>query len=180
MNGMYDDDLVEMMKKYNKKICGNHKLPCATLYGGIAFICSSRLSPSVVHHSATDGLLLGGVASSDVVQDVKSKELSCLDQLWSPTRVPFQAESNLLLARWKKNCWNIPFSSVNVVLQGEMTIEDIVRHPSLRKLCDEIMDETIAIANADLASRGEPPPPLLGHKEVSELLLLNPMRISSI
>ena len=96
----------------------------------------------------------------------KQEALSILEELWSPTKVPFQSEQSLALARWKKYCWNIPFSSVNVALQGQLTIEDIVKQPSLRALCDEIMDETIAIANADLIARGETETQLLGIKEV--------------
>jgi len=162
MNGMYDDDLVDLMRKFSKS---ENELPCAAIYGGIAFICSSRINASMVHHSATDGLLLGGLAAMSVGGN-KQEALSILEELWSPTKVPFQSEQSLALARWKKNCWNIPFSSVNVALQGQLTIEDIVKQPSLRALCDEIMDETIAIANADLIARGETETQLLGIKEV--------------
>ncbi|MFN9959474.1 MAG: hypothetical protein ACK55I_40815, partial [bacterium] len=54
---------------------------------------------------------------------------------------------------------------------GILTIDTIVKDPTLRKHADDIMDETIAIANADLASRGIDPSLYLDDTVVRKNLL---------
>lgn len=155
MNGLIDYDLVESLRS----ISTSKGLPCAAIYGGMAFIGCNRLSPGLVDHT-DQGALSAGLAASaasnkpyqGVVHDMEA-----LADLWRPTKVKFMEETYLIRGRWIKNCWNLPFNSISCAMGGILTIDTIVKDPSLRKLADDIMDETIAIANADLASRGIDP-----------------------
>jgi len=155
MNGLIDYDLVESLRS----ISTSKDLPCAAIYGGMAFIGCNRLSPGLVDHT-DQGALSAGLAASaasnkpyqGVVHDMEA-----LADLWRPTKVKFMEETYLIRGRWIKNCWNLPFNSISCAMGGILTIDTIVKDPSLRKLADDIMDETIAIANADLASRGIDP-----------------------
>jgi len=144
MNGLIDDDLVDLMKP----------LPHAAIYGGMAFICSNRLSPGRIDHSFY-GSLNGGLASP-IVQGhmaVNEDHLKDLEDLWAVSKVEFTTIPCLTHGRWQKNCWNLPFSGLSVAMGG-ISVDKIVSDPGLRQLADRIMDETIMIANADLSSRG--------------------------
>ena len=62
--------------------------------------------------------------------------------------------------------WNLPFSGISVSMGG-ITIDKIVNDPSLRKLAYKVIDETIAVANADLRKHGCSDNELLGDETVS-------------
>ena len=55
--------------------------------------------------------------------------------------------ADLAFERWRKLVWNIPFNGLSVVAGGLDTAQ-ILADDELRQLTLELMDETIAIANA--------------------------------
>lgn len=176
MNGLIDDDLVELLRTISLEendVATKEKrdLPCAAVYGGMAFIGANRLRPGFVEHS-DEGSLLGGIAAISKPEEDEEEELKALVELWKPTKVKFTEERLLIRGRWIKNCWNLPFNSVSCAMGGTLTIDKIVRDPSLRKLANDIMDETIAIANADLASRGVSSSMLLGDQLKTQMWLI--------
>lgn len=150
MNGLIEDDLLEMLR--------GEQLECKAVYGGMALICSNRLSPGVIDHSYAGKLVVGVAYSADANDDgcckwVESDKKAIMD-LFEPVKpVPFEFEDNLLRGRWWKNCWNLPFNGISVAMGG-ITTDRIVGDESLRKLAYKVMDETIATANADLAKHG--------------------------
>mmetsp|Transcript_23880 Transcript_23880/g.39358 ORF Transcript_23880/g.39358 Transcript_23880/m.39358 type:complete len:397 (+) Transcript_23880:143-1333(+) len=153
MNGLIEDDLIEMLR-------GEQGIECTAVYGGMALICSNRLSPGVIDHSYAGKLVVGVAYSADANDDgyckwVESDKKAIMD-LFEPVKpVPFEFEDNLLRGRWWKNCWNLPFNGISVAMGG-ITTDRIVGDPSLRKLAYKVMDETIETANADLAKHGFP------------------------
>ena len=76
-------------------------------------------------------------------------------------------ETNLRRGRWWKNVWNLPFSGISVAMGG-ITVDRIVNDPSLRGLAYKVIDETLAVANADLKNRGASPEDMLGDETVSD------------
>ena len=145
---------------------------CKALYGGMALICSNRLSSHRIDHSYA-GLLSAGVATStsttttttrtttssflgmkhkdnddDNDEENENDEIA-FRNLFVGTKVPITYESNLLRGRWKKMVWNLPFNGISVAMGG-ITVDQIVQDPGLRQLAIHIMDETILIANTEL------------------------------
>jgi len=151
MNGFVDDDLVSSLRTGKSSV---DYLPCAAVYGGMALICSNRIAPGKIDHSYAGGLTCGVAASvsSPKLDDV-THDLRAVENLWKPTKIKFTPASCLVRGRWEKMCWNLPFNGVSVSMGG-ITVDKIVTDPGLRRLADLIMDETIAVANADLNSRG--------------------------
>lgn len=153
MNGLIEDDLIEMLK--------DQEIECKAVYGGMCLICSNRLRPGVIDHSYAGKLVVGVAYSADANGGngdsdgrwVESDKQAILELFKPVTPVPFEFESNLLRGRWWKNCWNLPFNGISVAMGG-ITTDRIVGDPSLRKLAYNVMDETIATANADLAKHG--------------------------
>jgi 2-dehydropantoate 2-reductase len=58
-------------------------------------------------------------------------------------------------ARWEKLCWNIPFNGL-AIRAGAITTDRILADPGLREAARRLMEEVIAVGNADLASGSEP------------------------
>ncbi len=162
MNGLVEDDLIDAMNQ-DAKARGKDSVldECAAIYGGMALICSNRLGPGRVDHSYA-GLLSGGVAiSKGTPEDDKKAFLN----LWKPTNVQVTYEDSLLRGRWRKCVWNLPFNGISTAMGG-ITVDVIVNDPGLRRLAESVMDETVAAANADLASHGLSESAYLGDEDV--------------
>jgi 2-dehydropantoate 2-reductase len=150
MNGLIEDDLVLQLKEHMNDTSKEGQIDCCSaVYGGMAFICCNRLGPGRVDHSYA-GPLSGGMAVS---RDASEDHRAILERLWSPTRVKFTYEDYLVRGRWLKNIWNLPFNGISVAMGG-ISVDKIVNDPGLRRLAFAVMDETIAVANADLAKHG--------------------------
>ena len=152
MNGLVEDDLMQLLP------------PQTTLYGGMAFICCNRIQPGHVHHSFKGSLSAGLAYGTDPLAD-----RTALEELWGPTPVQLDYEEPLLRGRWLKNLWNLPFNGISVAMGG-ITIDQVVQDPGLRKLAYRVMDETLAVANAELTERGYAPNQLIP-KETLETMM---------
>lgn len=102
MNGLIEDDLIEMMKKQLKGLEG--VVGCKAIYGGMALICSNRLSPGKISHTYGGKLLCGVAYSADANSDedgkwVESDKQAILDLFEPVTPVPFEFDPNLRRGR---------------------------------------------------------------------------------
>jgi len=180
MNGLIEDDLISKLASLPAGHAEEHTHPigvpaklhldsCAAIYGGMALICSNRIAPGQIHHSYA-GLLSGGLAAASSSHSSETHQ-EALEQLWAPTKVEFKYEQSIVGGRWRKNVWNLPFNGISVAMGG-ITVDKIVNDPGLRRLADIVMDETIAVANADMKSRLIDPSCYLGDADVSNFCVL--------
>ena len=63
------------------------------------------------------------------------------------TSVPIQLDEDLVLSRWTKLLWNIPYNGLSVLLQASTA--DIMNDPKSTELVESIMAEVVAAAAAD-------------------------------
>ena len=175
MNGLIEEDLLHYMQDLQVNDDSNVGMPAA-IYGGMAFICSSRPKPGLIDHTFA-GFLSAGVAASNIDNrnnnnnnnDDNASHEQAFRDLWAPTRVDVGFEPSLLRGRWKKNVWNLPFSGISVAMGG-ISIDVLVQDVGLRELALKVMDETVAIANADLQHNGHDPSAFLGNDDVRCLI----------
>jgi 2-dehydropantoate 2-reductase len=147
MNGMIEEDLLQLMRNKTGQIDDNEPLQCCqTWYGGMALICCNRIAPAVVDHTYF-GLLSAGIASSK--SNDHRFDQKAFEDLFMNTKIDVSFEDSLLRGRWKKMIWNLPFNGISVAMGG-ITVDQIVQDRGLRQLAYSIMDETIAAANTDL------------------------------
>lgn len=102
MNGLIEDDLIEMMREQRKRK-GLDGVGCKAIYGGMALICSNRLSPGKISHTY-GGKLVCGVAYSADANDDSGKwvdsDRQAIHELFEPvTPVPFEFDPNLRRGR---------------------------------------------------------------------------------
>ncbi len=109
-----------------------------SVLGGLCFLCANRVGPGHVRHQDYGSIALGAYlpdyrsagitpAMQRVAADLRAAgtEITLLD--------------DLLLARWKKLTWNMPFNGLSVLLNT--ATDRLVREPSARALVEALMHE---------------------------------------
>jgi 2-dehydropantoate 2-reductase len=111
------------------------------ILGGLCFISLSRTQPGVIERFDYGRLTIGEFSGyprprlHDIAWEFKRSGVVC------------SVVADLALERWRKLVWNIPFNGL-AVTAGGLDTATILANERLRQLALELMDETIAIANA--------------------------------
>ena len=116
------------------------QFPDLCIAGGMAFICASRISPGYIRHADYGSLTVGfhQKANQDMLVQVQ--------QDFANANVKLYIAEDLNLARWKKLVWNIPYNGLTVAL--ETTTDQLMQNEYSRQLVQELMEETLAGAQA--------------------------------
>ena len=113
--------------------------------GGLCFLCSYKVAPGHICH-----LDYGTITLGEYAQDYKA--IGITDRLHQIARdfkradIPIKMSEDLLLSRWKKLVWNIPYNGLSVVLDART--DQLMANPDTLILVEEIMAEVIAGAKS--------------------------------
>jgi 2-dehydropantoate 2-reductase len=110
------------------------------IIGGVAFLCSNRGEPGVVHHLGAGRVVLGEY------QRLDRHRLDRLVALFADAGVDCRATDDLQRTRWEKLVWNIPFNGLCALLLQPVNL--LLAEAACRRLVHELMLEVIAAANA--------------------------------
>ena len=108
--------------------------------GGVAFLCSNRGEPGIVHHLGEGKIILGEFAGG---LSQRSKKLA---EMFQAAGITCTAVSDLRRAHWEKLVWNVPFNGLCALLGKDVT--DLLNHPPSKELVRDLMLEIISGANA--------------------------------
>lgn len=117
------------------------------VFGGLAFTCINRGDPGIVNHIDYGTVTIGHHLDDPVALDAALA-------LWQDARVEVVRAPSLLLARWRKLLWNVPFNGL-AVTAGGITTNHIMGDADLRAAAEAVMREVVAAGNADLEAHGE-------------------------
>jgi 2-dehydropantoate 2-reductase len=117
--------------------------------GGVAFLCANRGEPGMVRHLGAGRVLVGEFQRRGMERAERVAER------FRAAGVECKAVVDLMMARWEKLVWNIPFNGLSALL-GFSVAQLLCREPT-RLLVREIMLEVIAAANAQGLSEGMAP-----------------------
>lgn len=135
-NGIGQENLIHIQLPYARRV-----------FGGLAFLCSIKEAPGVVHHIDYGDLTIAesipGGSGNAMIDEVAES----LGRLFRDARVSVTIESDLILSRWQKLVWNIPFNGLSVVLNSNTT--EIITHPQSLNLVKDLMKEVQSIARGD-------------------------------
>ena len=115
--------------------------PAQAIAGGMAFICTSRVSPGHIVHADYGALT---TAYLDNKFDPETAEQ--IKEDFTNAGVPYTQGDDLNLFRWRKLVWNIPYNGLTVALRT--TTDKLMQNPSSRQLITDLMEETVAGARA--------------------------------
>ena len=109
--------------------------------GGLAFLCSNRAAPGVIHH------LDYGFFQTGDFQRPPDDTLRTFAGMMQHAGVECTIADDLALARWKKLIWNVPFNGLSALL--DLTVDKIMANPDLHGRAWRLMKEVQAAAGAD-------------------------------
>ena len=109
--------------------------------GGLCFVCSNRISPGVVQHSAG-----GRVAIGEWQAGVPGRAVA-IARRFKAAGIPGAAVDNLEQAQWEKLVWNIPFNGLSVA-EGGVTTDVLLDSPAKEQAIRTLMLEVITAGRA--------------------------------
>ncbi len=116
--------------------------------GGLCFICLTRRTRTTVERADAGHLSIGEFQRPSLAP------ISDIVTMFEEAGVTCRRVENLLLERWRKLLWNIPFNSLSV-LGGGITTADILGDNALHAATAALMKEVLQIAASDGYSLGE-------------------------
>ncbi|MEG3939212.1 MULTISPECIES: putative 2-dehydropantoate 2-reductase [unclassified Microcoleus] len=113
--------------------------------GGLCFLCSYKIGPGHVSH-----LDYGTITLGEYAQDYKAigitDRLHQIAEDFQRAEIPIEMSEDLLLSRWKKLVWNIPYNGLSVILNART--DELMANPDTLILVEKIMAEVIAAAKS--------------------------------
>lgn len=113
--------------------------PDLAIAGGLGFICSNKLGPGHIAHLDFGRLTIGGYQHIDV----ELLSSICLD--FDVAGVPCDVAPDLMLARWRKLVWNLPFNGMTVILNT--TTDKLIHSSATQPVIYQLMSDVVKGAN---------------------------------
>lgn len=111
------------------------------IFGGLCFICSNRVAPGEIRHTASGQIRVGEF------QPDGSDRLQKLAGMLSDGGINCRGVDNLEHAQWMKLVWNIPFNGL-AISEGGVDTEKLLHTPGMEDRIKRIMREVQAVAAA--------------------------------
>ncbi len=120
-------------------------VPQARILGGLCFLCANKVGPGHIRHLDYGQIVLGAYQPGDVPAGI-TPEMEQVAADFRQAGIALRLEPDLLLARWQKLVWNIPFNGLSVVLNAQT--DALMANPAARSLAFSLMQEVAAAAAA--------------------------------
>lgn len=115
--------------------------------GGLCFLCSNKPAPGYIHHVDYGSILLGEYRPHYQPAGI-TENLRQVASDFNRAGIEIQLTDSLLLGRWRKLVWNIPYNGLSVVLNA--TTHELMSDEHGRFLIGKLMQEVVLGANACL------------------------------
>jgi len=113
--------------------------------GGLCFLCSYKVGPGHICHLDYGTITLGEYAQNYKPSGITNR-LQLIAEDFKRAHIPIKMSEDLLLSRWRKLVWNIPYNALSVVLDART--DQLMANPDTLILVEEIMGEVIAGAKS--------------------------------
>lgn len=115
------------------------------ILGGLCFLCSNKVGPGHICHLDYKKISMGEYSATGEAVGVTDR-LRRIAADFERAGIPIELAEDLVLARWKKLMWNIPFNGLSVVLNA--TTQEMMTNPDARALAESLMWEVMQGAAA--------------------------------
>ena len=113
--------------------------------GGLCFLCASKVGPGHIRHLDYGYITLAEYDSRHRPKGI-TERMRAIGRDFQAAGIRINYAEDLVLARWKKLVWNIPFNGLSVVLDA--TTDRIMANEHSRTLAEGLMREVAAAAGA--------------------------------
>jgi 2-dehydropantoate 2-reductase len=116
-----------------------------SVMGGLCFLCSNKVGAGHIHHLDYGQITLGEYASGYESTGITDKMQQIADDFAS-AGISIELTEDLLLGRWKKLVWNIPYNGLSVILNART--DELMSYVHTHKLVEQLMYEVVAGAKS--------------------------------
>jgi 2-dehydropantoate 2-reductase len=109
--------------------------------GGLCFLCSNKVGPGHIRHLDYKEIKLGEY-TLDYQSGGITERMRQIGSDFERAGIPIQLVEDLLLARWQKLVWNIPYNGLSVVLNA--TTDELMADEYALSLVEQLMSEVVA------------------------------------
>lgn len=113
--------------------------------GGLCFLCSNKVELGHIRHLDYKEIKLGEYTPNYQPGGITERMRQIAGD-FERSAIPIQLAEDLLLARWQKLVWNIPYNGLSVVLDA--TTDELMADEDARSLVEQLMSEVVAGAAA--------------------------------
>jgi len=111
--------------------------------GGLCFLCAHKVAPGHICHLDYGTITLGDYAAGYTAAGINTR-MQQIAADWERAGLTMQLTEDLLLTRWKKLIWNIPFNGLSVILNA--TTAEMMADEAICTLVRQIMQEVVYAA----------------------------------
>ncbi|GAB4154494.1 MAG: putative 2-dehydropantoate 2-reductase [Cyanobacteria bacterium J069] len=115
------------------------------ILGGLCFLCSNKVGPGHIRHLDYKKIAMGEYSATGAAVGI-TERLRRIAADFEQAGIPIELAADLVLARWKKLMWNIPFNGLSVVLNA--TTQEMMANPDSLALAEALMREVMQGAAA--------------------------------
>jgi 2-dehydropantoate 2-reductase len=108
------------------------------IIGGLCFLCSNKIAPGHIHHLDYGKITLGEYATNYNAVGI-TERMKAIFQDFENAGIEIELTEDLLLGRWKKLMWNIPYNGLSVILDA--TTDELMADMYTRTLVEQLMKE---------------------------------------
>ncbi len=116
-----------------------------TLIGGLCFVCSNKVGAGKIRHIDYGTISIGQYFPNNRPAGI-TEQMREIAKDFEQANIPIELSEDLLLARWKKLVWNIPYNGLSVVLDART--DEIMANTDTRFLAEQLMWEVVAGAKS--------------------------------
>ncbi len=113
--------------------------------GGLCFLCSNKVGPGHIRHLDYGAINFADFSADGTPRGITDRVRRIADD-FRAAGIPVEMSEDLVLSRWKKLVWNIPYNGLSVVLST--TTDRLMADAHTRALVTELMHEVAAGAAA--------------------------------
>jgi len=115
------------------------------IVGGLCFICANKIAPGHILHLDYGSVKLAEYSPQGQPCGI-TENLSAIAQDFQEGEIKTEISEDLLLTRWEKLAWNIPFNGLSALL--EATTAEIMADEGTRALAKTLAEEVAAGAKS--------------------------------
>ena len=113
--------------------------------GGLCFLCANKVAPGHIHHLDYGQITLGEYKSNYQSTGI-TKKMQEVSADFENAGISIELLEDLLLGRWKKLVWNIPYNGLSVILDART--DELMTDMHTRELVENLMWEVVTGAKS--------------------------------
>lgn len=117
------------------QIVGNNRV-----MGGLCFLCANKVGAGHILHLDYKEIILGEYTPNYIAGGISAR-MRQIAADFEGAGIPIQLTEDLLLARWQKLVWNIPYNGLSVILDATTT--ELMADASAGNLVEELMRQVV-------------------------------------